>query len=222
MSRCTRARRAESSSWSIPAPTMRRSRRRRECPPGQRRGRSICPVRQSSTGSRTLTQASSVRILVAVRPRSGPVTRLGGRQATGATQRKPMWLMPGVDHLRAAAGRAVAAAVAVGAEERAALDHLAGDPELRLRRIEAGGLVGSTGVARHAAGFLLVDVVPIGVPVGRPLPHVAGHVDEPEVVGGERPDRRCRAVAGCCPPREVTVPVVGEPLARAARADRPT
>ena len=26
---------------------------RRECPPGQRRGRSICPVRQSSTGSRT-------------------------------------------------------------------------------------------------------------------------------------------------------------------------
>ena len=39
----------------------------------------------------------------------------------------------GVDHLRPPRGGAVAHAVAVGAEVRAALDHLARDPELRLR-----------------------------------------------------------------------------------------
>ena len=38
----------------------------------------------------------------------------------------------GVDHLRPAGGRPVAQAVGVGAQVRAALDHLAADPELRL------------------------------------------------------------------------------------------
>src|SRR5215207_11251266 len=76
----------------------------------------------------------------------------------------------GVDHLRPARGGAVAQAVAVGAQERAALDDLARDRELRLGGIPAGCLAAA-------------------VPVRRPLPDVARHVEQPEPVGLERPDR---------------------------------
>ena len=52
------------------------------------------------------------------------------------------------------------------------------------------------------------------IPVGRPLPDVAGHVVEAVAVRRERADGRRRAVAVVGAPREVAVPVVREPLAR--------
>ena len=58
----------------------------------------------------------------------------------------------GVDHLRAPGGRPVAQAVGVGAQVRAALDHLAADPELRLGRVVARLEVAAPRVLRRAAG----------------------------------------------------------------------
>src|SRR5687768_13714739 len=58
----------------------------------------------------------------------------------------------GVHHLGPPRRRAVAPAVAVGTEERPALDDLPRDPELRLRRVVAVLLRASPGVPRDAAG----------------------------------------------------------------------
>ena len=58
---------------------------------------------------------------------------------------------PGVHGLRTACGRAVAQAVGVRAQVRAALDDLATDPELRLARVEAGLEVAAARVLRGAA-----------------------------------------------------------------------
>ena len=56
----------------------------------------------------------------------------------------------GVDHLRPPGGGPVAQAVAVGAEERAALDHLARDPELRLRGVVAASTLPPRGLSAHS------------------------------------------------------------------------
>ncbi len=126
-----------------------------------------------------------------------------------------------VDHLRATGGRAVAAAVGVGTQERAALDHLAGHAELRLRRIEAVRLAATARVVRDAARLVGVLRVTRRVPVGRPLPDVPRHVVQAEAVGGERThgQRRPRARLGA--PRKVAVPEVREPLARRLRLVAP-
>ena len=121
---------------------------------------------------------------------------------------------PGVDHLRPAGGGAVALAVAVGAQVRAALDHLAGDAELRLGRVVAALHRRPRPFGRDAARRLGVLGVSRRPPVRRPLPHVAGHVVQAVAVGGVRADRRGRAVAVVVTPREVAVPVVRQPLAR--------
>ena len=126
----------------------------------------------------------------------------------------------GVDHLRAPGGRPVAQAVAVGAEERPALDHLARDAELRLRRVVALLDCRRAGCG-HAARLVGVPGWP-RVPVGRPLPDVAGHVVEAEAVGREGADRRRRRRSPSSgPPGEVAVPVVRQPLPGRARARRP-
>ena len=95
-----------------------------------------------------------------------------------------------VDRFREARGRPVAPAVVGRAEMRAALDHLAGNPDRRLARIVAVAFLGPARIVRRAAG--LHDLVRMlgDVPVGRPLPDVADHVVEPIAVGGKRADRR--------------------------------
>src|SRR5262245_13316721 len=89
----------------------------------------------------------------------------------------------GVRHLRPPRGRPVAQAVAVGAGEGPALDHLAGDRELGLGPVVAPLEGASARVARHAARLVGLLRMTVGVPVGRPLPDVAGRVVEAEAVG---------------------------------------
>ena len=118
----------------------------------------------------------------------------------------------GVDHLRPARRRTVAQAVGVGAQVRAALDHLAPDPELRLARVVALLEVATARVGRDAARRAGVVRVAAGPPVVGPLPDVAGHVVETEPVGREAADRRGAGVAALlgAAPREVgPVPGVG-------------
>src|SRR5690606_23652572 len=57
----------------------------------------------------------------------------------------------GVDHLGLARGRSIPEAIGPRAEMRTALDHLAGNRELRLSRIVAALTVAATRVLRHAA-----------------------------------------------------------------------
>src|SRR4051794_814254 len=141
----------------------------------------------------------------------------GGRLASYAAEAD--MTHPGVDHLRAARRRTVAQAVGVGAQVRAALDHLATDPELWLAWVVALLEVAPARVVRDAArrgGVLRVAVPPV---VG-PLPDVAGHVLEAEPVGGEAADGRGARVAALlrAPPREVrAVPGVRhDPATRAS------
>ncbi len=116
----------------------------------------------------------------------------------------------GVDHLGAAGSRAIAPAVVVGAEERTALDHLARHTELRLVPVEARRDVGAPRVGGHTARRVGVVGMPGGVPVGGPLPDVAGHVEQPEVVGRERTDGSGAGepVGLRVAPREITLPEV--------------
>ena len=115
----------------------------------------------------------------------------------------------GIDGLRAARGRAVAQAVAVGAQERPALDHLARDLELRLVRVVS------------VCGTTRLDVAGVAVPVGGPLPDIARHVEQPVAVGCEAADRCCLPVSGVGQIRELAVPVVGESLPGLLRVRRP-
>ena len=72
------------------------------------------------------------------------------------TVRKTDVTHTGVDHLGPPGRRPVTLTVVVGAQERTALDHLAGDPELRLVGVEARLDVGTARVGRHAARFVRV------------------------------------------------------------------
>ena len=123
-----------------------------------------------------------------------------------------MWLMPVSIGLRPSGGRAVALAVAVGAEERAALDHLARDAELGL-----GGVValprppaprGSRGTQHAAGGRRRSPYQSRG-----PLPDVARPCREARAVGRVRPDRRGAGEpsAGSARQGKSPVPVVGQP-----------
>jgi hypothetical protein len=124
----------------------------------------------------------------------------------------------GVDHLGPTRRRPIAQTVAVRAEERAALDHLAGHPELRLARVVARFHRGPPRIPRCAAGsYVHLPFVPGPVPVRGPLPYVPGHVVESVGIGRERADGGCLPVAGGRPPRELPMPVVGQPLAAGLR-----
>ena len=118
---------------------------------------------------------------------------------------------PGVDHLRPASRGAVAHAIAVGTEVGAALDHLARYPELRLPPVVALADSATARIAWNAAGLVDLGRMAVGVPVGGPVPDVAGHVVEAVPVRREGSDRSCRAIAAVRSPREIAVPEVGEP-----------
>jgi hypothetical protein len=119
-----------------------------------------------------------------------------------------------IDHLRPARGRPVAHAIAIGAEIGAALDYLAGHSELRLPPVIAGLHDAAPGITRNAAGLVDLVGVPIGIPVGGPVPDVAGHVVEAVRVWWEGADRHRGAVTVIRSPGKVTVPEIGQPLAR--------
>src|SRR4051794_11079190 len=117
-----------------------------------------------------------------------------------------------VDHLWTTCCGAVPLAVAVGTQERAALDDPARNPELGLAggvaRLDLWAARGARGAGRGRGG---AGVVSGRVPVGGPLPDVAGDVVQTVGVGGEGPALARVPVPRIRPPREVTVPVVGQP-----------
>ena len=98
---------------------------------------------------------------------------------------------------------------------------LRGNPELRLRRVVALLDRRAARVLRDAARLVGVLRMARDVPVGRPLPDVAGHVEEAEAVRREGADRRPGAVAGLRPPGELAVPVVRTSLAARFRLVAP-
>ena len=93
-----------------------------------------------------------------------------------------------VDRLGKARRRSIPSAVVRRAEMRPAFDHLARNPDLGFSRIEAVGLVAAPRIVRGAARrALALRPEPRHVPVGRPLPYVAGNVDQTVAVGGNAP-----------------------------------
>ena len=128
---------------------------------------------------------------------------------------------PGIDHLRPASRGAVAHAIAVGAKVGAALDHLAGYSELRLPPVVALAYSATARITWNAARLVDLGRMAVGVPVGGPIPDIAGHVVQAVPVRREGSDRSCRAVAEVRSPREIAVPEVGEPGARRIRAHHP-
>src|SRR5262245_42958904 len=96
-----------------------------------------------------------------------------------------------IDRLRVPGSRAIATAIAWRTQERAALDDLARDPDLRLAGVVAVLLGSAARISRRAASLLLAGVgVDLGVPVAGPLPDIANHVMEPVAVRRERRHRR--------------------------------
>src|SRR5262245_45638974 len=92
----------------------------------------------------------------------------------------------GINRLGHAGGRAIAPAVIGGAQERSALHHLARNPDLGLPRVETVVAAGTPWILQRAAGAL--DPGMLLIPVGGPLPDIAGHVVEAVTVRLERSD----------------------------------
>src|SRR5262245_39008295 len=96
----------------------------------------------------------------------------------------------GIDRLRMARGRAVAAAVVGGTKVRAALDHLAGYLDARLARVVARTFGSAARILGNAARLRRIGLVLLRIPVGGPFPDVADHVVDAVAVGRERRHRR--------------------------------
>src|SRR4029079_3637717 len=116
-----------------------------------------------------------------------------------------------VDGLALAGRRAIAMAVVGRTEMRPALGDGAWDQIDRVRRIVARRRVQHAWIARGTAGVVDGIGVPNTKVVGRPLPDVAGHVEEAVAVRRKRADRRCasEAVELEVLPGELALPRVG-------------
>src|SRR5207248_2133614 len=101
----------------------------------------------------------------------------------------------GVDRFGVARSWSIAAAVIRRAQMRAALQHLARDPDLRLAGVVARLLTPAARVLRDAAGFRGIGFMSGGPPVGCPLPDIADHVVEPVAAWRERADGRGALIA---------------------------
>src|SRR4030095_7878610 len=99
----------------------------------------------------------------------------------------------GVHGLRHAGRRPVPPAVVRRAQVRAALHHLARDANVGQAGVVALLSRAAPGVADGTAGLL--DLAVVLVPVGGPLPDVAGHLVEPVAVGWKGAERRRPFVA---------------------------
>src|SRR5262245_59635118 len=72
----------------------------------------------------------------------------------------------------------VTPAVILRAQMRAALEHLAPEAMRAIARIAAAGLIAAPRIARRTAGSRgTLRGIGFAVPVGRPLPDIADHVD---------------------------------------------
>jgi len=135
-----------------------------------------------------------------------------------------------VDGLREGRGRSVATAVVGRAQVRAALDDLARNPDLGLGGIDAGLPVRTARVGRDAARVLRGVGMSGCVPVCRPLPHVADHVDQVEPLDGNDPTGEVRSQPSSRSLRQGNVPcplprvghrsTVGRQLVRLTRTRR--
>src|SRR5664280_3146842 len=89
-----------------------------------------------------------------------------------------------------ARGRSIAATVIGRAQMRATLDDLAGNSDLRLAQVVAVSLDPAERIFRNAARLWRVGGMPGRIPIGSPLPDIADHVGESEIVRRKRIDRR--------------------------------
>src|SRR3981081_4445231 len=107
-----------------------------------------------------------------------------------------------------ARGRAVAAAIVRRAQMRAALKHLAWNPDLRLTRVVARGLWPAARVFRNAARLRRIGFVLLRIPISRPFPDIPDHVVDAVAVRRKGRDRRgaLETVSGEVHVREITLP----------------
>src|ERR1700682_5450467 len=103
----------------------------------------------------------------------------------------------GVDRLGMPRGRTIAATVVGSAEMRAALKHLAWNPDIRLTRVVARGLGSAARIFRNATRLRRIGFVLLRIPIGRPFPDIADHVVQAVAVSRERGNRR-RALESVC------------------------
>ena len=106
------------------------------------------------------------------------------------TQRKPTWLVDVSIGSGMSRRWTVATAIVRRAEMRAALQHFAWNPDLRLAGIETFRFRPAARVLRDAAGFRSVGRMPRRPEVGRPLPHIADHVVKAVAIRRVTFDRR--------------------------------
>ena len=156
------------------------------------------------------------------RPRPSPAARCSG-------SRGGRWRCRSLGH---PGRRSVALAVVRRAQERAALHHLAGDR--RACGVEAAGRGGPCGRRPRSTRLRLAVVL---VPVGRPLPDVAGHVEQAVAVRAgtsrpgavpSKPSRRrfslgnspCHVLATWRPPGASSSPQANSAPSRPPRAAR--
>src|SRR5436190_973742 len=92
--------------------------------------------------------------------------------------------------LRVTRRRAVPAAIVRRAQVRAAFNYFSRYPDLGLAWIKACSLRPAAGVFGYAARFRRIGLVLLRIPVGRPFPDVADHVEKAVAVGRERRYRR--------------------------------
>src|SRR5205814_570002 len=112
-------------------------------------------------------------------------------------------------------GRTIAATVVRSAEMRAALKHLAWNPDIRLTRVVARGLGPTARILRNAARFGRIGFVLPRIPIGRPFPNIPNHVVQAVAVGRECGDGRSalETVSREVHVREITLPGVRHVLA---------
>src|ERR1039458_848924 len=77
---------------------------------------------------------------------------------------------------------------------RAALDDFAGNPDLLLAWVVAAVLETAARIFRNATRLWCVAGMPGRIPIGSPLPDIADHVGESEIVRRKRIDRRGASV----------------------------
>src|SRR6266852_7461218 len=95
-------------------------------------------------------------------------------------------------------GRTIAAAVVGSAEMRAAFEHLAWNPDVRLTRIVARGLGPAARILRNATRLQRIGFMLLRIPIGRPFPDIADQVVDAVAIGRECGDGRSAFEAVCC------------------------
>src|SRR5262249_46154406 len=125
----------------------------------------------------------------------------------------------GINRLRMACGRTVAAAVVRRAKMRAAFDDFSGNFDLRQTRIVACGLWATAWIFRNAACLLRIRLMLGRPPIGGPLPDVADHVVDAVAIGRERRHRRgaLKTIFAAILVREIALPGISHMFAAGSK-----